>query len=238
MKKTAIILGAVMFLFTATINAQVDSSSKQPTMTQTETVAKQPATTNSTDKWNNWSADKYKMLPMPEALTTEKIFPVIGHYSVTSKEATTTTTDANATDNTVAGATSDVTITLDETNKGVVWVDGLPQGKIKAYLRKSPSTYMIPAQKIADDKDLAEGVLIFDKDANTLDVCIGCKFNNEDPASSFTTPEPVVVEQPVVKTKSKSKKGTAKAKVKPVKTWRYSGSKTDATASVVPMQQQ
>ena len=96
---------------------------------------------------------------------------------------------------------------------------------------------MIPAQKTADDKELAEGVLIFDKDANTLDVCIGCKFNNEDPASAFTTPEPVVVEQPVVK-KSKSKKGTAKAKVKPVKTWRYSGSKTDATASVVPMQQQ
>jgi hypothetical protein len=228
MKKTAIILGAVLFLFTATVNAQTDSS-KQLTSTST-TMA-----TNSGDKWNNWSADKYKMLPMPEALTTEKIFPVLGHYSVTAKE-TTATADANATENTAA--TSDVTITLDETNKGIVWVDGLPQGRIKAYLRKSPSTYMIPTQKTADDKDLPQGALIFDKDANTLDVCIGCKYNSEDPAASFTTPEPVV-EQPVVKTKSKHKKGTAKAKVKPVKTWRYSGSKTDvaASSSVVPMQQ-
>jgi len=243
MKKTAIILGSVLFLFTATVNAQNDTLPKQPTTVQTTEPAmdaKQPVTASvSTDKWNNWSADKYKMLPMPEALTTEKIFPVIGRYTVTSKDATTTVaTDANATDNTVTSASSEVTITLDETNKGLVWIEGLPQGRIKAYLRKSPSTYMIPAQKTVDEKDLAEGILIFDKDANTLDVCIGCKYNSEDPASAFTTPEPVVEEQPVVKTKSKSKKGTAKAKVKPVKTWRYSGSKTDATASVVPMQQQ
>lgn len=235
MKKTAIILGAVLFLFTASVNAQVDSLKQTTTTVQTENLTAK-ATTNSTDKWNNWSADKYKMLPMPEPLTTEKIFPVLGHYSVTAKEAT-ATADANATENT--GATSDVTITLDETNKGIVWVDGLPQGRIKAYLRRSPSTYMIPVQKTADDKELAQGVLIFDKDANTLDVCIGCKYNSEDPAASFTTPEPVV-EQPVVKTKSKkNKKGTAKAKVKPVKTWRYSGSKTDvaASSSVVPVQQ-
>jgi hypothetical protein len=90
---------------------------------------------------------------------------------------------------------------------------------------------MIPAQKSVDEKDLPQGVLIYDKDANNLDVCIGCTYNHEDPASSFTTPQPVVEEQPVVKTKSKHKKAVAKAKVKPVKTWRYSGTKTDATAS-------
>jgi hypothetical protein len=104
MKKTAIILGAVLFLFTATTYAQNDTLPKQPTPTQTEPTLnqadKQPvttttATTNSTDKWNNWSPDKYKMLPMPEPLTTEKIFPVLGHYSVAAKSAaTTTTTDA------------------------------------------------------------------------------------------------------------------------------------------------
>lgn len=243
MKKTAIILGAVLFLFTATINAQNDTLPKQPVQTEPTTTQttdnKQALTTTttataSTDKWNNWSPDKYKMLPMPEPLTTEKIFPVLGHYSVASKDVTTSTADANAT---TTGTTSTVTITLDETNKGIVWVEGLPLGKIKAYLRKSPSTYMIPTQKTADDKDLAQGVLIFDKDANNLDVCIGCVYNNDDPAASFTAPQPVVEEQPVVKTKHK--KGTAKAKVKPVKTWRYSGSKTDATASssVVPMQQ-
>jgi len=239
MKKTAIIVGAVFFLFTATINAQNDTPPKQPTTTEsaaTQTDNKQltASTTATVDRWNNWSADKYKMLPMPEPLTKEKIFPVIGHYIVTAKTSAAAT---NATDNT--GATSDVTITLDETNNGVAWVEGLPQGKIKAYLRKSPSTYMLPAQKTADDKDLTQGVLIFNKDANTLDICIGCKYNSEDPASAFTMTEEPVVEQPVVKIKSKHKKGTAKAKVKPVKTWRYSGSKTETTASsaVVPMQQ-
>ena len=228
MKKTAIILGAVL-LFTASVNAQNDPP-KEPTTTQTD-KSLTTTTTTSTDRWNNWSPDKYKMLPMPEPLTTEKIFPVIGQYSVTSKDAVATAENT--------ATPSNVTITLDETNKGVVWVEGLPQGRIKAYLRKSPSTYMIPAQKTADDKDLAQGVLIFDKDANTLDVCIGCKYNSEDPASSFTVTEEPVVEQPVVKTKSKNKKGTAKAKVKPVKTWRYSGSKTEtaASSSVVPMQQ-
>ena len=240
MKKTAIILGAVLFLFTATTNAQSDTLSKQPaqiesTITQTDkAVTTTTTTTTSTDRWNNWSPDKYKMLPMPEPLTTEKIFPVLGQYTVASKSNTSATAEV-----TEAPATN-VSITLDETNKGVVWVDGLPQGRIKAYLRKSPSTYMIPAQKTADNKDLSQGVLIYDKDVNTLDVCIGCKFNSEDPASAFSTnPEPVV-EQVVVKTKSKNKKGTAKAKVKPVKTWRYSGSKTTettASSSVVPMQQ-
>jgi len=241
MKKTAIIFGAVLLLFTASVNARNDPP-KEPTTTTTTITQTDKSltttTTTSTDRWNNWSPDKYKMLPMPEPLTTEKIFPVLGQYTVSSKDASvTTTTEATVETN---APVSNVTITLDETNKGIVWVDGLPQGRIKAYLRKSPSTYMIPAQKTADDKDLAQGVLIFDKDANTLDVCIGCKYNSEDPASSFTMPQEPVVEQPVVKTKSKHKKGTAKAKVKPVKTWRYSGSKTTettASSSVVPMQQ-
>ena len=248
MKKTAFILGAVFFLFTATVNAQVET--KQPAPAQTENLNKQqqpsntltPTTTTTAstasagDKWNNWSPDKYKLLPMPEPLTTEKIFPVLGHYTVSAKN-TSSMADATAT---TTSSSSDVTITLDENNKGIVWVDGLPQGRIKAYLRKSPSTYMIPVQKTTDEKDLAEGVMIYDKDANTLDVCIGCKYNSEDPALAFSAPQPVVEEQAVVKTKSKSKKHTTKTKVKPVKTWIYSGSKTETTSSsssVVPMQQ-
>jgi hypothetical protein len=247
MKKTAIILGAVLFLFTASVNAQNDTLPKQPTTTQTDPALTSPerdvatttTATNSTDRWNNWSPDKYKMLPMPEPLTTEKIFPVIGQYSVTSKDAAAApTTDVNASPE--SAPTTNLTITLDETNKGVVWIDGLPQGRIKAYLRKSPSTYMIPAQKTADEKEISQGVMIYDKDMNTLDVCIGCKYNSEDPATAFLAPQEPVAEEPVVKTKSKTKKGTAKAKVKPVKTWRYSGSKnveTTASSSVVPMQQ-
>jgi hypothetical protein len=131
-----------------------------------------------------------------------------------------------------------VTITLDETSKGIAWVDGLPQGKLKVYLQKSPATYMIPAQKGADDKDISGGVLIYDKENNKLDVCIGCKFNAEDPASSFTAAaEPVVTEQPVTKTVRGKKTKVTKAKPVAKTTWKYSGSKTNVeTTSITPVQ--
>ena len=58
------------------------------------------------------------------APTTADIFPVIGRYESTSNPEA-----------------ASVSITLDETNKGIVWVDGLPQGRIKAMLRKSPAIY-------------------------------------------------------------------------------------------------
>jgi hypothetical protein len=206
MKKTAFIVGVLFFLSTTF------------TYAQTETTQQVPPVTTHTDQWNNNNPDKYKMLPMPEPLTKEKMFPVIGHYNVASKD----------------GVASDVTIKLDESNKGIVWVAGLPVGEIKAYLKKVPGTYMIPAQKSADQKDITQGVLIFDKSNNTLDVCIGCTYNNDDPASVFTSSDPVV-DVPVA---AKSKKGTAKAKIIPVKTWKYSGSKIEeSTASIVPMQQ-
>jgi hypothetical protein len=209
MKKTAIIAGAVFLLFTAAANAQTDTLPAQPAKTKT-------------DQWNNNSPEKYKLQPMPEALTTEKIFPVIGKYTLADKE----------------GTSSNVSIMLDETNKGVVWIEGLPQGRIKAYLKQSPGIYRIPVQKTGDEKDVAEGVLIFNKDANTLDVCIGCAYNNEDPAVAFapvTEPEPVVV---VTKTKKGMKKSVVKTKIKPVKTWKYSGNKiVEGSASVSPVQQ-
>jgi hypothetical protein len=207
MKKTSLIIGVLFFLFTAAGHSQTDTTKLVQTV--------------KTDQWNNYSPEKYKMLPMPAALTIEKTFPVIGKYSLTDKD----------------GAASNATIALDEANKGIVWVEGLPQGKFKAFLRKVPGIYMIPAQKSADEKDIAQGVLIFDKTSNTLDVCIGCTYNVEDPASAFTTPAEPVIEEPAV-TKNKNRKATAKAKVKPVKTWKYSGSKItdEATASVVPMQ--
>src|SRR3982751_6026214 len=121
MKKTAIIAGAVLLLFTATVNAQTPDSTKQTPATTPETTV--PATTTSTapgttvqsstntanttapygaDKWNNWdSKTKYAMAPMPEPLTVEKVFPVIGQYNITDKN----------------GAQSQLTVTLDESNK-------------------------------------------------------------------------------------------------------------------------
>ncbi len=99
MKKFAIITSAVLIMFSAAVNAQTDTVPKAPTEQQvpvetTEPVPAQPATTEkpvNNDKYNNWSADTYKMQPMPEALTTEKIFPVVGAYQLTNSEGASAT---------------------------------------------------------------------------------------------------------------------------------------------------
>ncbi|MEO5563973.1 MAG: hypothetical protein ABIR18_11075 [Chitinophagaceae bacterium] len=235
MKKSAIIAGAVSFLFlTATVNAQTEPAKQVPTeqtpvtTTQTTTTTSAPATTTTTtmassDKWNNYDKAKYAMLPMPEALTTEKIFPVIGKFDVTDKD----------------GAATQLTISLDETNKGIAWIDGLPQGRIKANLRQSPAVYKIPEQKLGEEKDaktVAEGVLIYDKDANQVNLCIGCKYNVEDPSAAFA-PAPVEEVAPAAKPTKKSvaKNKKKEVKVKPVI---YSGTKVIEVSSAIQAQPQ
>src|SRR5256885_3708103 len=76
---------------------------------------------------------KYKLLPMPDTLTIEKTFPVLGSYQL------------NGTDNT----SGNIVVSLDSSNKGIVWIDGLPQGRMKAYLEKGPAMYRIIPQKSA-----------------------------------------------------------------------------------------
>ena len=94
MKKIAIITSAALLFATAAVNAQTDTVPKQTT----EPTPQQPVATEQTqqptakvynDKYNNWSADTYKMQPMPEALTVEKIFPVLGKYQLTDKDGAT-----------------------------------------------------------------------------------------------------------------------------------------------------
>jgi hypothetical protein len=114
-------------------------------------------------------AAKYSLLPMPQPLTLEQKFPVVGTYELSNGTET----------------ASPLTITMDPENKGIVWVEGLPQGRVKAYLRKSPATYRIPAQKTEAGKNVPEGTLIFDKESGTLNVSLGAPFNNEDPAAVF-----------------------------------------------------
>ncbi|MGZ5192119.1 MAG: hypothetical protein ACXWCZ_14010, partial [Flavisolibacter sp.] len=170
---------------------------------------------------------------------------VIGKYQLTNKE----------------GVASDVSVMLDPSNKGIVWIEGLPQGKIKATLRRSPATYKIPAQPLGEvavateaeakdaktaknvkaAKELPEGVLIYDKDANVLNVCIGCKYNAEDPAATFTASETAVTdeaektEKKMVKGKTVKKEKAKTVKVKPV---HYTGSKIiETTASATEVQQ-
>lgn len=112
-------------------------------------------------------ASKYKLLPMPEALTLEKTFPVIGSYQLSTDSA------------------SAVTVTLDSVNKGQVWVAGLPVGTFKAYLKQSPATYRILAQTSSTGKAIAEGTLMFDATTNTLNIALGKAFNEQNPAEIF-----------------------------------------------------
>jgi hypothetical protein len=132
-----------------------------------------------------------------ETLTPAHIFPALGTFK------------ANGT------LTNDVTITLDETNKGTVWVEGLPQGRFKAIMKKAPSTYKIPAQRSESGKSIAEGTLHVNTETDELTIVVGKPFNDADPASSLTI-------------SSKSKGG-----------WRYTGVKAAEVTSVdAPISQQ
>ena len=78
-----------------------------------------------------------------------------------------------------------VTVTVDETNKGIVWIDGLSQGRVKAYLKKSPATYKIPSQKTAEGKSVAGGTLFFDPATKQISIFIGKEYNDENPLTIF-----------------------------------------------------
>ncbi|MCR6721158.1 MAG: hypothetical protein NVV59_12915 [Chitinophagaceae bacterium] len=224
MKKTTLIAAAAFLLTTGAFAQTEPTPTPAPEQkpVQEEPQTEVPQTTTS-DKYNNWTAETYKLQPMPEALTVEKIFPAIGKYEITAADGTTKT----------------VTISLDETNKGLVWIEGLEAGTIKANLRKSPAVYKIPAQKLGEEKDaksVAEGVMIYDREANVLNICLGCTYNAEDPAIAFV-PAAEAEEAPVADAKtSKNKKAEAPkvAKVKPV---HYTGTKLiETTAANVNVQ--
>lgn len=213
MKKTILLMGgfALSLLF-------ITASAQEP-VTPDTTKTPVVTTTSTTTVWDykkNPTVDsinaKYKdqMIPPRPAMTTEQIFPVLGQYQ--------SSVNADA---------PSVNITLDEQNKGVVWIEGLPQGKIKAMLRKSPSTYKIPAQKLEGDKEIAEGTLVFDKETNTLNIVIGKPYNVEDPLAVFA-PAESANEEMEVKTKTKTAKGKTKTK-KVVKPWTYTGTKLETT---------
>lgn len=210
MKKTILMMGGF-----ALSMAFVTANAQEPT---TPTTPATPATTTPWDAKKNPTVDsinaKYKdqMIPARAPMTTEQIFPVLGQYN--------STVNADA---------ASVTVSMDPANKGIVWIEGIPQGKVKAYLRKSPSTYKIPAQKTEDGKDVAEGTLVFDKETGSLNMVIGKPYNVEDPMLVFT---PAAVEEPAVEVKTKTKSNKTKTKVKPVKAWTYTGTKVETTTAM------
>jgi hypothetical protein len=190
MKKTNGIVGGIaLCLLAVSVNAQTESQTSQPV--KSWEAKKNPTVDSITSQY----AGKY-IAPRP-TLTNADIFPVIGNYESATNAAS-------------------VTISLDEQNKGIVWIEGLPQGKIKAMLRKSPATYKIPAQKTEDGKDVAEGTLIFERETNTLSICIGKLYDAANPGLAFT----VTAEEPATKVKTSKTK-----KLVTPKAWIYTGTK-------------
>ena len=158
---------------------------------------------------------KYQLQPMPEALTIEKTFPVLGTYQLTATD----------------GSSQNVVVNLDQDNKGVIWIEGLPEGKIKAYLKKAPSTYRILTQKSESGKQIPEGTLYFDPATNTLNIALGKKFDDADPTAIFNMSGQVdadVATTTPKEVKVKSKTGAAKTKTKVMF---YTATKVDASTS-------
>ncbi len=142
---------------------------------------------------------KYKLQPMPAALSMDKIFPIVGTYQMNE-----------------APGSGPIVISLDSTNKGMVWVEGLPEGRIKAFLKKAPTTYRIIQQKSASGKEIPEGTMIFNQEANKLNISLGAPFNDADPSGIFTmggtnSQEATTTVEPV---KVKMKTKTVKTKVR------------------------
>lgn len=153
MKKILFLFSFVTLFFLSAIKAQ-DEQPATPAQETTDASA----------------TDTSKLIPMPEPLTIEKIYPVIGTYQSAGSEQ---------------DGPMKISVMVDENNKGVAWISGLPQGKVKALLLKSPATYKIPVQKTEEGNDVAEGTLIYDQDTRALSLCLGCTYNYQDPSSAF-----------------------------------------------------
>lgn len=180
---------------------------------------------------------KYTLLPMPGQLTIEQTFPAIGTYQLNNS----TNTTAATTGNNVSTA-GNLTITLDSANKGIIWIEGLPEGRIKAYLKQSPATYRILSQKTASGEQVPEGTLVYDSTTHIINIALGTPYNEADPTGIFAsnpanttanadmsvnttadanmqandnnvTKEKTKVESNTVKHKTKTTNGKAKSKV-------------------------
>ena len=222
--KRAALFAAILLMFSA-VNAQQDSS--KPAMPETKPAISNPTVDS--------IAAKYKLQPMPEALAIDQIFPVIGEYQATAPAAPEAAATEPAKKDEAAvpapAPVSNVKVVLDEQNKGLVWIEGLPQGKIKAMLRKSPSTYKIPAQKTEEGNEVKEGTMIYDKDTKIISISIGKAYNDQDPAAAFA---PAPVEEPMaVAPKAKKMKGKKTMKAPKVeKPWVFVGTKIEHTNAV------
>jgi hypothetical protein len=171
---------------------------------------------------------KYTLLPMPEALTLEKAFPAIGTYHLG------TTAEVVASD---SGSVNNVVITLDSANKGMIWVEGLPEGKFKAYLKQSPASYRILAQKTDKGTQIPEGTLVVDSSTKMLQIALGKAFDEANPTEVFALNPQNFADQAVAgTTEVKVKTETDKKKSK-IKLVFYTAVKQDQSITSVNTQQ-
>lgn len=220
MKNKIFTVLAAMFL-AAAVNAQTDTTELQTDTTQLQNEATQLQTEVTTLEAQTDTAKTE--VAKTEVATTATTAPVSNMVTLDSnlpehlKGVTSSTVQPKhylpvLGSYSTSDAATNLTITVDEQNVGIVWIDGLPQGKVKAFLKKAPATYKIPAQKTVEGKSVAEGTLVYDKDAKQLWLCTDCAFNEADPAATFTS-------------------GKTKAKV-----WQLN--KVDETAAVETIHQQ
>ncbi len=146
---------------------------------------------------------KYQLQPMPEPLTIEKTFPALGTYQLTTAD----------------GTSQNVTVSLDTTNQGIIYISGLPEGTMKAYLKQSPGIYRIISQKTESGKQIPEGTLFFDPSTNTLNIALGAAYNTAEPTAIFANNNSADVtdlanNDSEVKVKTKTAAGKTKAKTR------------------------
>lgn len=192
--KNNILLAAVLFFGMA---ASAQTTPATPTQPVTDTASATVALVDTSIGKAYVSHPERLQGLTTETLTMADIFPALGSYKGSGSSA------------------EEVNITLDETNKGTVWVEGLPQGKCKAIMKKAPATYKIPAQKLENGKSVAEGTLYLNPETNELHIILGQSFNDQDPTSFLTVAS------------------------KKTKTWQYTGLKTVAEPTIAsPASQQ
>ena len=201
--KNTIIFAAVLFAAVAANAQTTPDSTQQKTQTQQATMPQATATVLSDTSINSaYIADPEALKGLKtEDIRPEHAFPILGSYTPTGSSA------------------GNVTITPDSANKGIVWVEGLSQGKFRALMKKAPATYKIPAQTTAEGKNVPEGTLFYNPSSKEVTIVLGRPFDEVNPASFQTTTDNAVVKEKVTNNKQKVK----------VKGWQYTGVKAGVT---------
>lgn len=104
-----------------------------------------------------------------------------------------------------------LTVMGDEENPGKIWIAGLMGEKIYALRKKEAGTYKIPVQK-SGEKSIPEGTVIYDDNSKEINICLGRKFNDEDPSAVFNATDAKPSKSIVQYTGIKTDAGTAAIK--------------------------